>query len=73
MSNAGYARNPIKSVLHHNWDSPRNTHFDLSKLMLAQGNSMYLELVPARDSPNAQRPSPLLSQIFLFFVTAMNE
>ncbi len=55
-------------MLNLNWDSPRNSNLDVPKLVLAREKSMYLELVPARDSPNAQRPFPLLSQIFLFFL-----
>ena len=55
-------------MLNLSWDSPRNSYFDVPKLMLAKEKSMYLELVPARDSPNAQRPSPHLSQIVLFFL-----
>ncbi len=36
-----------KKMLHHNWDSPRNSHFDVPTLVLAREKSMYLELVPS--------------------------
>ena len=60
QNNAGYARNPSnkKRMRNHNWDSPRNSNLDMPKLVLVREKSMYLELVPARDSPNAGRPSP---------------
>ena len=72
--NAGFARNPRskKRMRNHNWDSPRNSLFDVPKLVIAREKSMYLELAPTRDSPNAGRPSPLLSQIFLFFIAVIN-
>ncbi len=44
---AGFARNPSskKRMLNLNWDSPRNSHFDVPILMLAREKNMYLELV----------------------------
>ena len=63
----------LRKKLHQSWDSPRNSLFDVPKLVIAREKSMYLKLAHTRDSPNAGRPSPLLSQIFLYFVTAMNE
>ncbi len=61
-----------KRMLHLNWDSPRNSNLDVPKLVIAREKSMYLELVPARDSPNAGRPFPPLPQNFLFFISAIN-
>ena len=52
---------------HHNRDSPRNLHLDVPTLVLVREKSMYLELVPARDSPNAQRPFPPLPEFFSIF------
>ena len=68
-SNVGCARNPSvkKKKLNHSWDSPRNSNLDVPKLVLAREKSMYLELVPARDSPNAGRPFPPLAEISCFF------
>ena len=54
-------------MLHHSWDSPRNSHFDLPKLMLAREKSMYRELIPSGDSPNAQRPVTKHCHTFSFF------
>ncbi len=47
FTNAGHARNPnlMKRMLHLSWDSPRQSHFDVPKLVLAREKSMYLELV----------------------------
>ena len=50
----------------HNWDSPRNTHFDLSKLMLARGKSMYLELAPSEGQ--SQCPATISAFVSNFLV-----
>ncbi len=45
-------------MLHHSWDSPRNSHLDVPKLVLAREKSMYLELVPSEGQSQCRSTIP---------------
>ena len=64
-SNAGPARNPILRILHLSWDSPRHSHFDVPKLVLAREKSMYLELVPSEGQSQCRATIPAFISNFL--------
>ena len=53
-------------MLHHSWDSPRNSHFDLMKLVLAQDNSMFREL--AHSEGQSQCPATIPAFVSNFLV-----
>ena len=54
-------------MLNHNWDSPRNLHFDVPKLVLAREKSMYLELVPSEGQSQCRATIPAFIAKFLVF------
>ena len=74
IANAGCARNPRskKRMRILNWDSPRNSHFDLPKLVLAREKSLYRELVPSEGQSQC-RATCHANTTHFFFVTAINE
>ena len=67
--NVGLAHNPIskKRMRIHSWDSPRNSHFDVPKLVLAQGNSMFRELAPSEGQSQCQATCHANATHFLVF------
>ncbi len=56
-----------KRMLQHSWDSPRNSHFDLLKLVLAQGNIMYWELAPSEGQSQCPATIPAFVSNSLVF------
>ena len=59
-TNAGLACNPSrkKRMRNHNWDSPRNLHFDVPKMVIAREKSMYLELAPCEGQSQCRATIP---------------
>ena len=59
-TDASFARNPSskKRMRNHNWDSPRNSQFDLMKLVHAQDNSMFRELAPSEGQSQCPATIP---------------
>ena len=56
-----------KRMPNHNWDSPRNSHFDVPKLMLAREKSMYLESAPCEGQSQCRATIPAFVSNFLVF------
>ena len=61
-----------KRIQHHNWDSPRNLHFDVPKLVLARAKSMYLELVPSEGQSQYLATIPAFISNFLVFCDSIS-
>ena len=62
-----------KRMLNLSWDSPRNLHFGLPKLVLAREKSMYLDLVPSEGQSQCRTTISAFIAKLLFFVTVKNE
>ena len=60
-------------MLNLNWDSPRNLHFDLQKLVLARGKCMYLELVLSEGQSQCRATIYAFASKFLVFIAAFHE
>ncbi len=54
-------------MLNHSWDSPRNYHLDVPKLVLVQGTSMYWELTPSEGQSQCRSTIPAFISIFFVF------
>ncbi len=52
-------------MLNLNWDSPRNSHFDVPKLVLAKGKCLYLELAPSEGQSQCPATIPAFVSNFL--------
>ena len=56
-----------KRMLHHSWDSPRNSHLDVPTLVITQAQSMYRELAPSEGQSQSRATIPACISNFLVF------